>query len=55
MGCSTSSEQINDTDLSQQISGQNSGKMSTSGNFLPKKPCLYGTFAHQLEHCWHGT
>ena len=37
--------------LSEQISGQNSGKISTSGNFLPRKLCLYDAFAHQLEHC----
>ena len=41
--------------LSEQISGQNSGKVYTSGNFLRKKLCFYDAFAHQLEHCWHGT
>ena len=35
--------------------GQNSGKISTSRNFLPKKLSLYDVFAHELEHCWHGT
>ena len=35
--------------------GQSSGKISTSRNFLPKKLCLYDAFAHELEHCWHGT
>ena len=39
----------------EQISGQNSGNNSTSGNVLPKKICLYDAFACQLEHCWNRT
>ena len=55
MRCSVSSEQISDTDFSEQISGQNSGKSFTSGNVLPKKLWVNDAFANQLEHCWHGT
>ena len=44
MRCSTSSEQINDTDFKWKNNGQNSEKISISGNFLPKKLYLYDAF-----------
>ena len=41
--------------LREQISDQNSGKISASENFPPKNVWLYDAFANQLRHCWHGT
>ena len=45
----------NHENLKTMKSCQNYGKISTSRNFLHKKPCLFDAFAHQLEHRWHGT
>ena len=36
MRCSVSSEQISDTDFSEQISGQNSGKVLQVETFFPR-------------------